>query len=146
MSSYLQALKLMELRIKHNYTQSDLGKYLQMSRAGYSQYEAGERTPTYSVLLSLSQLYRISIDELINEDLFLSEIPSKKAPSIINDSKALYTLGVKCLKTKPKLDIASITDKDTEFLFKFNSLDEISRQRIILYIKTSLKLQRKTNK
>lgn len=145
MSSYLQALKLIELRKKYHYSQSELGKYLQMSRAGYSQYELGKRTPTHHILLSLSQLYNIPIDELINVNLILSKIPSSNAPGIVNDAKSLHTLGIKCIKAKPKLDLSSLTESDAEFLINFCKLDSASRQRILLYIKACLKQQAKSD-
>lgn len=145
MPSYLQALKLIELRKKHHYSQNELGKYLQMSRAGYSQYELGKRAPTHHVLLSLAQLYNIPIDELINVDLILSKIPSSKAPDIVNDAKALHSLGIKCIKVKPKLDLSSVTETDSEFLINFCKLNSDSRQRILLYIKACLKQQGKSD-
>lgn len=145
MSSYLQALKLIELRKKHNYTQNEISKYLQMTRAGYSQYELGKRTPTTDVLLSLAQLYRIDIEELINIELIISGITTDKSLGIISDAKSLHTLGIKCLKTKPKLDLHIINNSDVDFLIKFTKLDAVSQSRITLYMKMLLKQQKKAD-
>lgn len=139
MSSYLQALKLIELRKKHKYTQSEISKYLQMTRAGYSQYELGKRTPTNDVLLSLAQLYHIKIEELINIELIMSDMNSNKSLDNINYEKSLHTLGIKCLKVKPKLDLHSLNDKDIDFLIKYMKLDTASQIRLTLYIKILLK-------
>lgn len=143
MSSYLQALKLIELRKKYKYTQNDIGKYLQMTRAGYSQYELGKRTPTNDVLLSLAQLYHINIEELINIELIISGIKSDKSSDIINDAKSLHAFGIKCLKAKPKLSLNTLNSGDVDFLIKLSKLDPASQFRITLFMKTLLKQQKK---
>lgn len=143
MSSYLQALKLIELRKKHKYTQNDISRYLQMTRAGYSQYELGKRTPTNDVLLSLSQLYQIDIEELISVELIVPGINSDKSSDIISYAKSLHTFGIKCLKTKPKLALYNLNSSDVDFLIKFTKLDSASQCRITLFMKTLLKQQKK---
>lgn len=143
MSSYLQALKLIELRKKHKYTQNDISKYLQMTRAGYSQYELGKRTPTNDILLSLAQLYHIDIEELINVELILSDINPDKSSDIISDAKSLHAFGMKCLKTTPKLALNTLKHSDVDFLIKFMKVDSASQRRITLFMKTLLKQKKK---
>lgn len=60
--------KLRELRKSHDYTQADVADYLGITRQGYSHYEADARVPDNQSLLKLSLLYKISIDELINQE------------------------------------------------------------------------------
>lgn len=60
--------RLKQLRDSHNYTQEDLGNYLNMTRQGYAHYENGKRVPDYHILLRLSFLYNTSIEQLVMEE------------------------------------------------------------------------------
>lgn len=53
------------LRKKANYTQEDVGRILNIQRATYSNYENGSRTPPIEIILSLAQLYGVSVDYLV---------------------------------------------------------------------------------
>lgn len=82
--------KLKELRLSMNYTQKQVSAYLNMTRQGYAHYESGRRTPDHQTLLSLSNLYKIDISELINNsttpitfNLLSEELNFEKQPSFI---------------------------------------------------------------
>ena len=55
-SKYLQLL-----RKKHNYTQDELAKRLDISRQAVSKWETGSAIPDLEVLLKISKLYGITI-------------------------------------------------------------------------------------
>lgn len=60
--------KLKELRVAHGYTQEELAAILNVSRSTISSWEINRTYPDLSILVSLSELYEITLDQLINED------------------------------------------------------------------------------
>ncbi len=46
-------------------TQKDVSAYLNISRQAYSNYETGKRDPDLGLLVKLSELYEISLNQLI---------------------------------------------------------------------------------
>lgn len=56
---------LRRLRDEHNYTQLQLSKKLNISRQAYSNYETGKRIPDIETLLRLTDIYGISLEDLI---------------------------------------------------------------------------------
>ena len=62
----LVGIRIKKLRESFNYTQEDLAKKLGLPRPSVSQIESGQRQITSSELTKLSQLFEISIDELLN--------------------------------------------------------------------------------
>lgn len=61
------SIRLKHLRESHNLTQNALGKYLNISRQGYSHYEKGTRVPDFNTLERLADLYGLTMDELLAE-------------------------------------------------------------------------------
>jgi transcriptional regulator with XRE-family HTH domain len=57
--------KLKELRIKNNLTQTDLGEKIYLSRTTISNYEQGKMEPNIDTIIELSNIFKISIDELL---------------------------------------------------------------------------------
>ena len=53
------------LRERMNLSQKDLSERLGISNRTLQRYESGESEPTISVLIKLSQLYDVSIDEIV---------------------------------------------------------------------------------
>ena len=70
--------KLKELRIAHGYTQAELATILNVSRSTISSWEINRTYPDLSMLVSLSQLYNITVDQLINEDDKLVDTMTKE--------------------------------------------------------------------
>lgn len=58
--------KLKELRQKNNYSQTDVAKYLNISRQAISRWETGNATPDLDNLILLSKLYHTPVDEFLN--------------------------------------------------------------------------------
>ena len=67
-SKYLQLL-----RKKHNYTQDELAKRLDISRQAVSKWETGTAIPDLEALLKISKLYGITINDILEPN-----IPTKK--------------------------------------------------------------------
>lgn len=59
-SRYLQLL-----RKSHNYTQEELAKKLDISRQAVSKWETGTTLPDVEILLKISKLYRLTINEIL---------------------------------------------------------------------------------
>lgn len=70
--------KLKALRLERGLTLQKFAESLGYRAHGYiSELEAGKKTPTVEFVLSISQLYDVSIDELLKDNLELS-LSSKK--------------------------------------------------------------------
>ncbi len=60
---------LRNLRKSHNYTQEKLAEKLNVSVNLIAMYECGYRFPSLKLLLAISNLFNISIDDLIGNTL-----------------------------------------------------------------------------
>ncbi|MCI8292158.1 MAG: helix-turn-helix transcriptional regulator [Hespellia sp.] len=56
-------------RKEYGLTQERLGELLNISRQAYSNYEIGNRTPDLDTLFRLCQIYHLTLDELVNQNL-----------------------------------------------------------------------------
>ncbi len=65
---------LYEYRKANTLTQNDVGKYLNISRQAYSNYETGKRDPDLGLLVKLSELYNISLNQLIVDSFHASTL------------------------------------------------------------------------
>ena len=102
MNTNLIAGHLQYLRKKHHYTQEDLAKRLHLSRQAVSKWETGATIPDLEILLQLSSLYDISINDILEPDIQprtitdfeqLAVIPEKELEESLRlfDEKALVT-------------------------------------------------------
>lgn len=62
-----------KLRENHNYSQSYLATYLEVSRQMYIKYESGEVEPPIHVVVKLAKLYKVSYDTIIDDKLSTSK-------------------------------------------------------------------------
>ncbi len=83
-SKYLQFL-----RKNSNYTQDDLAKKLGISRQAVSKWETGTAIPDLEVLLKISKLYDITINDILEP---------KIQPQRITDFEQISTISEKELK------------------------------------------------
>ena len=83
-SKYLQFL-----RKSHNYTQDDLSKELGLSRQAVSKWETGMTIPDLEVLLKISKLYDITINDILEPKIH---------PQRITDFEQISTISEKELK------------------------------------------------
>lgn len=72
--------RLRELRIKSGYTQYQIAKILNIDRSTYSYYEIGKTMPDITVLLKLSRIFNIPINEMLADE----EVPEGVADSGVN--------------------------------------------------------------
>ncbi|AZR75945.1 helix-turn-helix transcriptional regulator [Bacillus cereus] len=74
--------RLKEEREKRNWSQNDLAEKLHVSRQSVSKWETGKNYPSIEIIIHLSDLFGITIDELLRSDEELTQ-------KIIEDSKQL---------------------------------------------------------
>ena len=88
-SRYLQFL-----RKSHNYTQEDLAKKLDISRQAVSKWETGTTIPDLEVLLKISKLYNVTINDILEPNI---------QPQRITDFEQISTIPEKELRELLKL-------------------------------------------
>ena len=69
MNTNMIARYLQFLRKSHNYTQGDLAKKLDISRQAVSKWETGTAIPDLEVLLKISKLYDITINDILEPNI-----------------------------------------------------------------------------
>lgn len=67
---------------KRNWSQNDLAEKLHVSRQSVSKWETGKNYPSIEIIIHLSDLFGITIDELLRSDEELTQ-------KVIEDSKQL---------------------------------------------------------
>lgn len=60
--------RLKEARTSNNYSQQEVSEILHVSRSTISSWEIGRTYPSIELLINLSDLYGISLDQLLKED------------------------------------------------------------------------------
>lgn len=94
-SKYLQFL-----RKSHNFTQNDLASKLDISRQAVSKWETGAAIPDLAVLLKISKLYGVTINEILEPQI---------QPQRITDFEQISTISEKELKEALKqFDVDSL--------------------------------------
>ncbi|UWJ18750.1 helix-turn-helix domain-containing protein [Bacillus cereus] len=74
--------RLKEEMEKRNWSQNDLAEKLHVSRQSVSKWETGKNYPSIEIIIHLSDLFGITIDELLRSDEELTQ-------KVIEDSKQL---------------------------------------------------------
>ena len=74
--------RLKQEREKRNWSQSDLSEKIHVSRQSVSKWETGKNYPSIEIIIHLSDLFGITIDELLRSDEELTQ-------KVIEDSKQL---------------------------------------------------------
>jgi len=82
--------RLKELREQHKYTQDDVAGFLNISRQSVSKWELGKGYPDIDNLRRLSDLYKISLDQLITgEEKYNTQVASDSSDSNESDHKTV---------------------------------------------------------
>lgn len=77
--------KLKEKRLEAKLTQKELAELLHVSRQTVSSWEVGRTYPDLTILVELSELYKVSLDDLLKEDSdFVQDITNKVKNSQLN--------------------------------------------------------------
>ena len=124
MSNIQLANNLRFLRTKHKLTQDDLSSLLNISRQAYSNYETSKRTPDLDSLLHISRFYRISIDELV-----LDNLQSTYHTSALKTGEE-YIPYVVMAKEKNTGNSIYLSREELDFIIKYRALSEEKKQII----------------
>ena len=81
-SKYLQFL-----RKSNNYTQDDLARELGISRQAVSKWETGMTIPDLEILLKISKLYGITINDILEPKIQLQRITAFEQISTISEKE-----------------------------------------------------------
>lgn len=87
-SRYLQVL-----RKEHNYTQEELARELDISRQAVSKWETGSTLPDLEVLLKISKLYGITINEILEPAIQAERIADFEQISLMPENELKEILG-----------------------------------------------------
>ena len=88
---------LRSLREKCGYTQQQLANVLNIDRSTYSYYESGKTSPDISSLITLANVFSISLEELLGQETpspILNDSGSKARPQkkITDNNSHIYDL------------------------------------------------------
>lgn len=122
MSNIQLANNLRFLRTKHKLTQDDLSSLLNISRQAYSNYETSKRTPDLDSLLHISRFYRISVDELV-----LDNLQSTYHTSALKTGEE-YIPYVVMAKEKNTGNSIYLSREELDFIIKYRALSEENKQ------------------
>lgn len=70
--------KLIQLRKERGYSQEQLANMLDVSRQSVSKWEAGQSTPEISKLITIADLFDVTVDNLVREDIELLPIDKRQ--------------------------------------------------------------------
>ena len=98
--------KLYELRKQKGFSQEELANRLNVSRQTISKWEVGESTPDMEKLVAISDLFEVSLDELVkgeepklaepSEQIVKSELYSDIKEQVLTvDNKKKAIIGIK---------------------------------------------------
>jgi transcriptional regulator with XRE-family HTH domain len=118
--------RLRELRLKSGYTQSQIAKILNIDRSTYSYYEIGKTMPDITVLLTLSRIFNIPINEMLaNEDV----------PEQVCD----HTSSTSFMRSKKNTShIYELSNREKELVGVFRVCKPEEQDKILLYIKNNM--------
>jgi transcriptional regulator with XRE-family HTH domain len=114
------------LRLKSGYTQSQIAKILNIDRSTYSYYEIGKTMPDITVLLTLSRIFNIPINEMLaNEDV----------PEYVSDSGSAISF---MHSKKNTSHIYELSNREKELVGTFRVCSAEEQDKILLYIKNMM--------
>ena len=111
--------KLIMLRKNKKWSQEDLGSELGVARQTVSKWELGETTPEMDKLLKMSEIFEITLDELMKEED--TNIESENINNISNSkAKFIKYLGVFLIIVLTIIIIKTIIVLVSAKVFEFN--------------------------
>lgn len=105
--------RLKDIRIQKGYSQNDIAQKLNISRQAVSRWENGRAYPDIDNLALLSEIYGISVDELLGKEIAETTNNAELEPEIENDTEATAKTNNSKATDTPKTD--SSTDKLTSY-------------------------------
>ncbi len=91
--------KLKNARIASGFTQEQVAEQIKVSRQTISNWETGKSLPDIVSVVSLSDLYQISLDELLKGDPKMRNKIIKDTQALKNNRRLLLTTGILVLIT-----------------------------------------------
>lgn len=89
--------RLKQARIQSGMTQEQVAEKVMVSRVTLSHWENGKTLPDIASLISLSDLYQISLDELLKGDPKMTEKAKKDAKDLNNNRRVLLITAIMAL-------------------------------------------------
>lgn len=86
--------KLKEARVNAGLTQEQLAQKIMVSRQTISNWENGKSLPDIINIMNLSDLYQISLDDLLKGDPKMKEKMEKDVNAAKNNKRLLLTAGI----------------------------------------------------
>lgn len=83
--------KIIALRNKNQMSQGDLAEKLNVSRQSVSKWETGASIPDLDKLIVMSELFEVTMDELVKEDLMFGQAQEKPVEENGNVERKLET-------------------------------------------------------
>lgn len=136
MNTLLVAKHLYYLRKSHQYTQDDLAEKCNLSRQAVSKWETGEAVPDLDVLLKLSKLYEMTINDILEPKMPSEKISDFEQLSTLSDNRLTEvldqfdreTIAAACMGASP--DIHSLIGRLIPDLNLDEEIKRIGRVRI----------------
>ena len=116
MSNIQLAANLLRLRTDHDYTQTQIGAKLNISRQAYSNYETGKRIPDLDILIRIADLYHVTLEQLILQ-------PCTGA-GVANENTGPYYIGMEV----ESADTIYLSKEEVELLSHYRNADEDDRK------------------
>ncbi len=118
MSNIQLVENLHRLRKAHHYTQQQISDLLNISRQAYSNYETSKRTPDLDSLIRLADIYKVSLDQLVNQTC--------AGNGIINERKGPFTPAMEI----DSADTVYLTKEEVALIQKYRMLPPDERQLV----------------
>lgn len=118
--------RLRELRLKSGYTQFQIAKILNIDRSTYSYYEIGKTMPDINVLLKLSRIFNIPINELLADE---------NRPEGVSDSGSAPNF---LQSRKNSSHIYELSNHEKELVGYFRFCTPEDQEKILDYVKNCL--------
>lgn len=116
MSNIQLAENLRRLRTDHNYTQTQIGDKLNISRQAYSNYETGKRIPDLDILFRIADIYHVTLEQLILQPC--------TGTGVVNENTGPYYIGMEV----ESADTIYLTKEEVELLSHYRNADEDDRK------------------
>lgn len=116
MSNIQLAANLLRLRTDHDYTQTQIGAKLNISRQAYSNYETGKRIPDLDILIRIADLYHVTLEQLILQPC--------TGTGVVNENTGPYYIGMEV----ESADTIYLSKEEVELLSHYRNADEDDRK------------------
>lgn len=116
MSNIQLAANLRRLRNDHNYTQTQIGEKLNISRQAYSNYETGKRIPDIDMLIRIADIYQVTLEQLITQ--------ACTKTGVINETTGPYYTGM----IVESADTIYLSKEEVELLTQYRNAGEDERR------------------